>query len=151
METYSFLPANTIPTIFWDGFSGLSKSRLDGRDPCFDVEFTSGAGIWTGGPAMTGSSYLNCSDKSMLDLSDHRESLKRLADDENKRNNVHNVNALNTEYLHLNRLPLMVIRNTQDSRIKTNDSKGKRSKPHGTRRVMLFLYSAKVNSMNTGR
>lgn len=46
----------------------------------------------------------------MLDLSDHRESLKRLADDESSRNNVHSISALNTEYLNLITLPLMVIR-----------------------------------------
>lgn len=51
----------------------------------------------------------------MLDLSDHCENLKRLADDENRRNNVHNVNALKTEYLNLRRLPLMVISNNQES------------------------------------
>lgn len=45
----------------------------------------------------------------MLELSDHCETLNRLADDENNKNNVNNVSALSTEYLHLSDLSLMVI------------------------------------------
>ena len=110
MEIYSFLPANTIPTIFRDGFLGPLRATLVGHEPCLGVEFPSGAGIWTGSPAITGAWYSNCPDKSMLDLSDHRENLNRLADEENSNNKVQSINALSTEYLNLITLPLIVTR-----------------------------------------
>lgn len=82
----------------------------------------------------------------MLDLSDHCESLKRLADDENRKNNVHNVKALKTEYLHLSRLPLMVTRNNQDSRNQYQCLGMQALKNTWESRVMLSLYSERANS-----
>lgn len=57
----------------------------------------------------------------MLDLSDHCESLKRLADDEKSKNNVNKVNAPNAEYLHLGMLPLMMFENDRGRVLETSN------------------------------